>query len=341
MRGLIAIVCVSGALAALAMPGEAAAQDAASFYAGKSIELIIGYPPAGSNDIYGRIVARHLGKHIPGAPSIIVRNMPGAGSMVAANHMYNRAPKDGTAVGVVSLGVPLMARIGNPQARYAPAKFSWIGRIHSASSVTMVWHTSRAKSIEDAKRNEVVLAATGAGSTGSLYPTVMNEVLKTRFRLVQGYKGTHEGMLAMERGEAEGHSTTWDAVKSVNMRWVKEGMVRILVQHGLHRAADLPNVPTSVELATTPEDRVVMRAIMSTAEVGKSFFTTPEVPTERVAALRRAFDAMLKDPAFAAEVMKVHGELEPMSGEQVQELIGELDHLPQAAIDRVKALYRE
>jgi tripartite-type tricarboxylate transporter receptor subunit TctC len=244
-------------------------------------------------------------------------------------------------LGVVSLGIPLMARIGNPQARYEPAKFSWIGRIHSASSVTMVWHTSKAKTIEDAKRREVVLSATGAGSTGSLYPMVMNEVLKTRFKLVQGYKGTHEGMLAMERGEAEGHSTTWDAVKSVNMRWVKEGTIRILVQHGLNRARDLPDVPTSVELAKTPDDRAVMRAIMSTAEIGKSYFTTPGVPVERVAALRRAFDAMLRDPAFGEDVHKVHGELEPMTGEEVQKLIAELDTLPQPAIDRVKVLFKE
>ncbi len=165
------------------------------------------------------------------------------------------------------------------------------------------------------RRSEVVLSATGAGSTGSLYPNVMNEVLKTRFKLVQGYKGTHEAMLALERGEAEGHSTTWEAVKSVNMRWVKEGLIRIIVQHGLNRAPDLPDVPTSVELATSPEDRAVMRAIMGAAEIGKAYFTTPEVPADRVAALRRAFDAMLKDAAFIEEVKKVHGDIEPMTGE--------------------------
>jgi tripartite-type tricarboxylate transporter receptor subunit TctC len=224
----------------------AGAQSPAKFYAGKSIELIIGYPPAGSNDIYGRIVARHLGKYIAGKPSIVVRNMPGAGSLTAANHIYNRAPKDGTVLGVVSAGIPLQAKLGQPQARFEPGKFLWVGRIQSSSSVTMVWHTSNAMTIEDAKKRDIVLSATGAGSTGSLYPNVMNEVLKTRFKLIQGYKGTHEGMLAMERGEAEGHSTTWEAVKSVNMRWVKERMIRILVQHGLHRASDLPDVPTSV-----------------------------------------------------------------------------------------------
>lgn len=332
---------MAAALAALAFAGAAAAESVASFYAGKSIDLVIGYPPAGSNDIYGRIVARHLGKYIPGAPAIVVRNMPGAGSLVAANHLYNRAPRDGTVLGVVSAGIPLQARLGQPQARFEPGKFVWIGRIQSSSSVTMVWRTSKIMSLDDARRNEVVLSATGAGSTGSLYPNVMNEVLKTRFKLVQGYKGTHEAMLALERGEAEGHSTTWEAVKSVNMRWIKEGLIRIIVQHGLTRAPDLPRVPTSVELATSPEDRAVMRAIMGAAEIGKAYFTTPEVPADRVAALRRAFDAMVRDAAFVEDVKRVHGDVEPMTGEQMQELIGELDAFPQAVIDRVKVLYKE
>jgi tripartite-type tricarboxylate transporter receptor subunit TctC len=318
----------------------AAADDVAAFYAGKSIELIIGYPPAGSNDIYGRIVAQHLGKYIPGAPAIIVRNMPGAGSLTAANHIYNRAPKDGTVIGVVSAGIPLQAKLGQPQARFDPGKFNWIGRIQSSSSVTMVWHTSKIMTFDDAKRADVVLSATGAGSTGSLYPNVMNEVLKTRFKLIQGYKGTHEAMLAMERGEAEGHSTTWEAVKSVNMRWVSEGLIRIIVQHGLNRAPDLPNVPTSVELASNAEDRAVMRAIMGAAEIGKAYFTTPEVPADRVKALRRAFDAMIKDAKFVEAVARVHGDIEPMTGEDMQALIGELDTFPQAVIDRVNVLYK-
>ena len=339
VRIFASVILAIGALAAGV--SAAAAESVAPFYAGKSIELVIGYPPAGSNDIYGRIVASHLGKYIPGAPSIIVRNMPGAGSLVAANHIYNRAPKDGTVLGVVSAGIPLQARLGQPQARFEPEKFAWIGRIQSSSSVTMVWRTSKIMSLDDARRSEVVLSATGAGSTGSLYPNVMNEVLKTRFKLVQGYKGTHEAMLALERGEAEGHSTTWEAVKSVNMRWVDEGLIRILVQHGLNRAPDLPNVPTSVELATSSEDRAVMRAIMGAAEIGKAYFTTPEVPADRVAALRRAFDAMIRDAAFVEDVKKVHGDVEPMTGEAMQARIGELDSFPQVVIDRVKVLYKE
>jgi tripartite-type tricarboxylate transporter receptor subunit TctC len=335
---IVRVIGIILSAVAASVTTTAAADEVADFYAGKAIDLVIGYPPAGSNDIYGRIVAQHLGKYIPGSPSIIVRNMPGAGSLTAANHIYNRASKDGTVLGVVSAGIPLQAKLGYPQARFEPSKFNWIGRIQSSSSVTMVWHTSKIMTFEDAKRADVVLSATGAGSTGSLYPNVMNEVLKTKFKLVQCYKGTHEAMLAMERGEAEGHSTTWEAVKSVNMRWVKEGLVRIIVQHGLNRAPDLPNVPTSVELATDPQDRAVMRAIMGAAEIGKAYFTAPEVPVARVIALRRAFDAMMKDPKFVEDVEKVNGDIEPMTGEQMQELIGELDTFPQAVIDRVKVL---
>jgi len=336
------LVARATAIAAIACAtlAPAKADEVAAFYAGKSIELIIGYPPAGSNDIYGRIVAQHLGKYIPGTPAIIVRNMPGAGSLTAANHLYNRAPKDGTVIGVVSAGIPLQAKLGQPQARFEPGRFNWLGRIQSSSSVTMVWHTSTIMTLDDARRSEVVLSATGAGSTGSLYPSVMNEVLKTRFKLIQGYKGTHEAMLAMERGEAEGHSTTWEAVKSVNMRWVREGLIRIIVQHGLNRAPDLPNVPTSVELASHPDDRAVMRAIMGAAEIGKAYFTTPEVPAVRVAALRRAFDAMIKDARFADDVARIHGDIEPMTGEALQALIEELDTFPQAVIDRVNVLFK-
>jgi tripartite-type tricarboxylate transporter receptor subunit TctC len=332
---------VAGGITMHVGTGLAAETDSvAAFYSGKAIDLIIGYPPAGSNDIYGRIVANHLGKYIPGSPAIIVRNMPGAGSLTAANHLYNRAPKDGTVLGVVSAGIPLQAKLGYPQARFEPSKFNWIGRIQASSSVTMVWHTSKIMSLADAQRREVVLSATGAGSTGSLYPNVMNEVLKTKFKLVQGYPGTHEAMLAMERGESEGHSTTWEAVKSVNMAWIKEGKVRILVQHGLNRAPDLPDVPTSVELASNAEDRAVMRAIMGAAEIGKAYFTTPDVPSARVDALRRAFDKMMKDPAFIADVERVNGDVDPMTGEQMQELIGELDAFPQAVIERVKVIYK-
>jgi tripartite-type tricarboxylate transporter receptor subunit TctC len=193
----------------------------------------------------------------------------------------------------------------------------------------------------DALRNEVTLSATGAGSTVTIYPNVMNELLKTRFKLIMGYKGSGEGMLAMQRGEVEGHSTTWEAVKAVHPDWVPKGQVRVLVQHAINRHSELPDAPTSVELTTNPDDRAVMRVIMGANDVGKSYFTTPGVPSDRVAALRRAFDATIKDPAFIDAVKKIRGEVGALTGEEVQAMIGELDALPHSLFDRVKLVYNE
>jgi tripartite-type tricarboxylate transporter receptor subunit TctC len=336
---------LAGALAGLALagfsPGSAAADDVAAFYSGQTMKMIIGYPPGGSNDIYARIVAQYIGKYIPGAPHVIASNMPGAGSLTAANHIFNVAPRDGTILGAVSQGIPLQAKLGQANVKYEPGKFYWVGRMASSSNVTMVWNTSKIMRFEDTRRSEVTLGATGTGSTVALYPSVMNEILKTKFKLIMGYKGSAEAMLAMERGEVEGHSTTWEAVKAIHPDWVRDGRVRLLVQHGLNRNGEMPEVPTSVELTTNPEDRAVMRVIMGAAEVGKAYFTTPAVPIERVAALRRAFDQMIKDPMFVEAVEKVRGEVGAMRGEDLQDLIGELDTLPPALLDRVKSIYVE
>jgi tripartite-type tricarboxylate transporter receptor subunit TctC len=241
----------------------------------------------------------------------------------------------------VSQGIPLQAKLGYPEVRYEAARFNWIGRMAQSTSVTMVWHTSKVRAFADALRNEVTLSATGAGSTVTIYPNVMNELLKTRFKLIMGYKGSGEGMLAMQRGEVEGHSTTWEAVKAVHPDWLPNGQVRALVQHAIQRHPELPDVPTSVELTTNADDRAVMRVIMGANDVGKSYFTAPRVPPERVAALRRAFDAMIKDPAFVEAVAKIRGEIGALTGEEVQALIGELDTLPQSLFDRVKSVYQE
>jgi tripartite-type tricarboxylate transporter receptor subunit TctC len=333
----VAVLAIA-ATAVIAAPARA--EDVAAFYAGKTMRMVIGYPPGGSNDIYARIVAKHIGRFIPGSPTVISQNMPGAGSLVAANYMANTAPKDGTMLAAVSQGIPLEAKIGQSQVRYDPSKFNWIGRIAASANVTFVWKTSKIMTIQDAMQHEVLLGATGAASTVALYPNVMNEVLKTKFKLVMGYKGSAEAMLAMARGEVEGHSTTWEAVQAVHSDWAKNGDIRILVQHSLKRHPDLQNVPTSVELARNDDDRAVMRLIMSAAEVGKAYFTAPDVPADRVAALRRAFDKMIKDPAFVKDLIAVHGEVDAMTGEDLQKQIAELDTIPAPLVARAKAIYK-
>jgi tripartite-type tricarboxylate transporter receptor subunit TctC len=325
------------AVAATALP--AAAQTPEQFYKGRTIELIVGYPPAGSNDVYSRLLARHIGKHIPGNPTVVVQNKPGAGSFVALGHVYNVAPKDGS---VLALGAPTAAldeRLGTPGVRFKTAEFNWIGRIDSLINIVFLWHTSPVKSVADAQRMEAKLSGTGVGSTVSIYPTVMNNVLGTRFKLVMGYKGSSEAQLAVERGEVDGHSTSWTAVKVGHPDWRPDKKINIIVQFALKKHPELPEVPTVVELARNDEERQILRAVMNATEIGTSFFTTPGAPADRVAALRRAFDATMKDPEFVADAERTKLTLGPLQGEELQKLVAEVSNLSPELLEKVRAAY--
>ena len=339
-------ICLSCTLSVLSLssglwPAFGLEDNRPTFYQGKTIDLLVGYPTGGSNDIYSRILGENLGRFIPGNPRVFVRNMPGAGSLVAANYIYNTAPRDGTILGAVSAGIPLEAKLGNAQSRYKASDFNWIGRISRSPSVTMVWKDTQIRKFTDAILSSVTLSATGTGSTGGLYPNIMNKLLNTRFKLVRGYEGTNAAMLAMERGEVEGHSTTWEAVKSVHPAWISSEKIRVLVQHGLTRARDLPEVPTSVELTDNLEDKEVMQVIMSASEIGKSYFTTPGVLPERVSVLRTAFNRVLHDPKFASQIEAIRGEVEPLSGETVQKMVDQLDYIPDKILMRARTVYSE
>jgi len=322
-----------GSTSALAQPAIE------QFYKGKTIDLIIGYPPGGSNDVFARFLARHMPKHIPGNPNIVTRNMPGGGSLLAANYMYSIAPKDGSVLAIISPTAPLDAKLGNPAAKYQPEKFNWIGRTGTAANPLMVWSTQPYKSWKDALTQEITLAATGAGSTVSVYPTVFNNVMKTKFKLVMGYKGSGEAMLAMERGETAGHSTAFDALKTQHPDWITQGKIRYLLQFALTRHPEMPDVPTAIEAAETDEQRAIFRAVLNATEVGKPFFTTPGVPPERVEALRRAFDKMTADADFKAEFERSKVELNPLPGEKLQQLVEELVGISPELVAKVKANY--
>jgi tripartite-type tricarboxylate transporter receptor subunit TctC len=229
--------------------------------------------------------------------------------------------------------------LGLKEARYEPSKFNWLGRTGAATNVMVVWHTSKVMTFDDLRRQEVTFATTGVGSTITLYPAVTNRLLNTKIKLIMGYNGSAETFLAVARGEVDGTNASWEALKAVHPDWLKEGRLRMLVQHGLSRNSELPDLPASLELVKNPADREALRVILSPAEVGKAYFTTPDVPPVRVTALRRAFDRMVKDPAFVEHVMRIKGEIDPMTGEQMQNLIGELDTMPKALRDRVEALY--
>ena len=318
---------------------EGTAQTPEQFYKGKLLDLEIGYPTGGSNDAYGRLIANHLGRHIPGAPTIVPRNTPGAGSFLAVNRVYSNLPKDGT---VLALGAPTLAldeRLGSQGVRFKTAELNFIGRVDSLINIVMMWKTSKVKSIADAQMLESTLSGTGAGSTVSIYPTVLNNVIGTKFKLVMGYRGSNEAMLAMERGEVEGHSTAWAAVKVAKPDWLRDKTVNIIVQFALKRHPELPDIPTAVELARNDDKRAVLSAIMNASEVGTAFFTTPGIAPERLAALRRAFDDTMKDPDFLAEAQRLRLGVSPLAGEELQKLVAQVSNLSPALLDRVRAVY--
>ncbi len=328
----------AAALAAI-VATPASAQTVEQFYKGKSIDLLIGYPPAGSNDVYARLVARHLGKHIPGNPSIVPKNMPGAGSFLVLGHMANVAPKDGSVIGIGAPTAALDEKLGTQGVRFKTAELNWIGRVDSLVNMVFLWNTSPVKTFADAQKMESKLSGTGAGSTVSVYPLVTNNVLGTKFKLIMGYKGSAEAQLAVERGEVEGHSTSWTAVKVGHPDWYSSKKISIIVQYALKRHPELPDVPTVVEFARNDEERAILSAVMNATEVGTAFFTTPGAPADRVTALRRAFDGMVKDPEYIADAQKLKLTLGPITGEELQKLVGEVSNLSPALLEKVKGAY--
>ena len=318
---------------------QAPAQTPEQFYKGKTFDVVIGYPPGGSNDTFGRLVARHIGKYIPGNPAVVPRNVPGAGSFLAVNQMYNVFSKDGTVIGIGAPTIALDEKLGSVGVRFKTAELNWVGRVDSLINIVFMWKTSPVKTFADAKKMESTLSGTGAGSTVSIFPTVMNNVFGTKFKLVMGYRGSNEAMLAVERGEVEGHSTSWTAVKVAHPTWLPDKSITILVQFALKRHPELSDIPTAVDLARNDEERRILSAIMAATEIGTAFFTTPEVPPDRLTALRRAFDATMKDPELLAEAQKLNVGVSPMIGEELQKLVVNVSDLPPILLEKVRAAY--
>jgi tripartite-type tricarboxylate transporter receptor subunit TctC len=326
-------------LAVLFMPAGGEAQSIEEFYRGKTLSMIIGYATGGSNDIYARAVARHIGRHIPGNPTIVPRNMPGGGSLVAANHVFNVAPRDGTTLALIAPTIPLEERLGVANVKLKSAEFNWIGRVAPSVNMTFVMSTVPVKTIQDTFKREVVLGASARSSTVAVYPSVLANVTGAKFKLVMGYQSSTAAMLAMERGEVEGHSTSTEVVRAVHPDWIPEKKVTVLVQYALKRHPELPDVPMSWELGRNDEEKQILRIVANATEVGKMILSTPDTPADRITALRRAFNATVQDPAFTAELKAQRVELNPMSGEELQKLVMEVGAVPPSIIDKVKAIY--
>jgi tripartite-type tricarboxylate transporter receptor subunit TctC len=313
-------------------------QSVEDFYRGKKIDLIIGYSPGGTYDLYARLVARHLGDHIPGKPLIVPRNMPGAGSRSAATWVYQAAPRDGTVLATADQSLSLQQAVGDKRLKLDTTRFIYIGNPNVENNTTAVWHASGIRTIDDAKRREVTMGATG-GSTSSQYPKAMNALLGTRFKVILGYPGGNEINLAMERGEVDGRgSNSWAAWKATRAHWLAEKKINILVQIGLKKVPDLPDVPLLMELGANPEDRALLRLLSSSTNIGRPIFTTPDVPSERVKTLRDAFAAMVRDPAFLEHARKENFDIDPVTGDALQGLVREIVGAPAAQTERLRKI---
>jgi tripartite-type tricarboxylate transporter receptor subunit TctC len=306
-------------LAALAMPAKA--QSVADFYRGKTITMAVGTSPGGDYDLRMRMVGRYLGKYIPGNPTVVATNMPGAGQMLVANWLANVAPKDGTAIVALSQNMAVHQATGASGVRYDVRQFHWIGNTTDTPNVTNAWHTTGIHTIQDVMQRELVVGATGTASGSFLYPYALNQLVGTKFKIVTGYPGGNDVNLAMERGEVGGRgSNSWASWKSTRPQWLAEKKVIVLVQVGVKRSPELPDIPTLQDLAKNEADRQVLTFISADTAISRPLVTGPGVPPERVEALRRAFDSVVKDPEFLAEAEKSKTDISPMTGEEAQKI---------------------
>lgn len=315
-----------------------AADPVADFYRGKQMQFIIRTPTGGDYDSYSRLLARHMGRHIPGAPSITPINMPGGGGIIAANHVGQVAPKDGTILTMVSQGLPIDQALQlNPSLRVDMRNFNWVGNLVNANQLLVVWHSSKVKTLEEAKRTETLIGSTGAGSVSVQLPAFYNNVLGTKFKIIMGYPGGQEVDLAMERGEVDGRGTnTYTGYQTSKPHFLANKLIIPLIQVGMEKEPELPNTPLLLEQSVKPEDKPLLEYMSKAITVGRPVATTPGVPAERVAALRKAFDDTLKDPEFIAEAKQQNAEVRPMTGKVLEATIRDLIEAPQNVRDRVK-----
>jgi tripartite-type tricarboxylate transporter receptor subunit TctC len=322
---------------AAAAPAAAQQDDVAAFFRGKTLRLIVGVGVGSGYDINARLLARHMTAHIPGQPTIVVQNQPGAGSLTMTNALYHTGPFDGTVMGASFNGMPTTPLLQPTGARFDPVKLNWLGSTNRETQVMYVWHTAHAQALEDAQGREIVMGAQAPGSTQFDYPVLANKLFGFKFKVVTGYESTPKIHLAMESGEVHGTIANWSTLKAINSNWITEKKIRILAQWALQKSPELGDVPLFLDLAKTEADRDALRLMLARLEYGRPFFLPPNVPTARIEALRRAFDATLKDPSYLAEAEKLKIEVDPLSGEQVGALVEQVSRTPADIVARVRA----
>ena len=334
-RGLFGILGAALlALGAAFAPPRAYAED---FYRGKTLEIIVSSSVgADSYDALSRLVARHIGPHLPGNPNVVVRNMPGAGGILAANQLYNLAPRDGTTVAMLDQSIYETQLFKVPELKADVTKMNWIGRIIANNAVLFAWYTAAVQKIADAYDKPLIVCSTG--SAGQLRWTMLKRLLGLKLQLVTGYKGTGEGLVAMERGEVEALSMPWTVFRVIRAAWLRDHKVNVLLQTGLDAAPDLSGVPRLVDLARNADERQILELFSQPEKVGRSLTAPPGVPPQRVAELRAAFMATLKDPDFVADAARMRLELSPLPGDQLQAILEKSFDYSPAIVAKAEAL---
>jgi len=329
--------------AAFALAGVSAtpavAESVAEFYKGKTLQMIVPASPGGDYDLRSRLIGRHIGDHIPGNPDVVVRNMPGAIGVVAANWLYNVAERDGTVLHMLFQNMPVLQAIKQEGVNFDVTAFGWLGNTTNSPNVINSWHETGITSIEQVKEKELVVGAPGAVSTSYVYPAALNMVLGTKFKIVTGYRGGNLVNVAMEKGEVGGRgSNSWASWKSGHPHWLEEKKIHILVQVGLQKAPDLPDVPLFYELATNDEDRAFLKFLSSDMGISRPVVTTPGVPADRLAALQKASRDMMHDETFLADAAKSRRDIEYSSGEEALAIAKSMMDVPDQVLERVRVL---
>ena len=332
-------VCLS-LLAACAFTGAARAQGVEEFWRGRTISLVVGSSPGGGYDTMARAVSRHLGKHVPGKPQVVVRNMPGAGSIAATSFIAKLAPRDGLTIGLVQNNAPFEPLVGTKEADYDPTRITWLGAPSVEVGLLIAWGGSKFRTLDDARRMEMTIGSSGANGTPAFFARLLASVFDLKLKIIPGYPGQNEAWIAMERGELDGYGLTfWSSLAAGKPDWVRDKKVNMLLQFGPEREAALADVPYGPDLVTKAEDKVFFEAGYASLKAGRPFLAPPDVPADRVAALRAAMNATFADPEFLAEVARLQMPVDkPSTGEEMQALIKRIYALPPAVIERLRKM---
>ena len=332
-----ALACIAaGAIIAWTV-AAARADDVADFYKGKSATLYLGYPPGGAYDIYARLVGRYMTRHMPGNPQFVVRHKPGAASLNLVSELYNVQPRDGSVIGMFARSVALSRLLGREGTNYNPVELSWIGSANNEVSICGVWHGVGVWTTQAFLARPLVFAANAPGAESDVYPTILNNLLGTKFKVVAGYPGVNDLTLALERGEADARcGWSWGAVKSAKPDWIRDKKIYVAVQFATAKHPELPDVPLVTDLAHDEQVRAALELILTQQAMGRPFAAPPQVPADRVAALRRAFERTIKDPEFLAEADKLSLEISLVDGETLQAMVERMFKAPREVVEAAR-----